>query len=79
MKKLLEFILKGLLNEAEFSIEEEEGKEEGKINLKVKLPKDLMGIVIGKNGQTIRAIQNILKIKGRLEGKKVFVQVEEKS
>lgn len=76
MKQLLEFILKEVAGSGKFSVEEDES--EGRVTLKVLLDKDVMGLVIGKGGQTIRAIQNVVRVKGRLENKKVFINVFER-
>lgn len=76
MKKLLEYILKSILESKDFSIEEETENES--INFTVALPKELMGLVIGKKGKTVRAIRNLLKIRATLEGKSVWLSVSER-
>ncbi len=77
MKDLLSFILNNIVGEKNFEIQEEDLGDESKF--KVIIPKENIGFVIGKGGQTIQSIQNILRIKGKLEGKRVFVKVEEKA
>lgn len=76
MKKLLEFILNEIVGSGKFSVEEE--KTDGKVTLKVLADKEIVGIVIGKDGQTIRAIQNIVRVKAKLDNKNVFINVFER-
>ena len=75
MEKLIKFILKEITGSNDFSVEEKED-ERGFI-LEIKAGKDLMGIIIGKGGKTIKSIQDLVRVKGRLEGKNVFVNVSE--
>jgi len=77
MKDLLEFLLEELTGTKDFSIEEIE--EEGRVVLNVKANPDNIGLIIGKGGKTIKAIQNILRIRGSLEKKSVYLSVSEKS
>ncbi len=60
----------------EADIEQEES--EGFIVFKVKVPKDEVGLVIGKGGKTINALKNILKIRAIKENVRVDIQVDEK-
>ena len=73
MKELLEFILKGILEESDFEINEKD--EEGQTILEIKVKPDNAGLIIGKGGQTIKSIQNIISVKARKENKQVFVKV----
>lgn len=77
MKELLNFILEEITEKDSFSIEETD--EGNTVRLKIIAKPENLGLIIGKNGITIKSIQNILRVKGRLEGKLVFVDVEEKS
>ena len=76
MQPLLEFIIRGITGSREFIIEETD--EEGRANLNIKANKDLLGLIIGKNGRTIRAIRNLLRVRATLEKKGVFVSISEK-
>ncbi len=76
MKELLRFIIEGITGYNDFEITSEE--EGDKINLNVEIDQEYMGLVIGKGGKTIKAIQDILRVKGRLEDKMVFINVREK-
>ncbi|OGM09136.1 hypothetical protein A2159_01765 [Candidatus Woesebacteria bacterium RBG_13_34_9] len=77
MKELLQFIIKEIIEESDFSIEETD--EENTTRLRIVAQNKDLGLIIGKNGVTIKSIQNILRVKGRLEGKLVFVDVAESS
>lgn len=73
MKEVLECILKTLVdNQEEISINETEN--ERNITLQVKVSKNDMGKVIGKEGRIAKSIRNILKAVGAKEHKKVTVE-----
>jgi len=75
MKDLLEYIVKSLIEDG---YEIEEKKEDGKTIFEVKVVPDKIGLLIGKRGRIIKAVQDIVKIKARLENKIVFIKVVEK-
>lgn len=75
MRELLEYILKGITGNKKINVSENE--ENGHINLSVDLPNDLMGIVIGKGGKTIKMIRNILRVRATLEKKTVSIILPE--
>ena len=76
MKDLLTFILKGVTGKKDLEIvEETEGES---THFLVKAPEDSVGIIIGKEGRTIKAIRSLLKVKATLEKKGVSVSVEPK-
>ncbi len=77
MQDLLKFILEGITGKKEFEIEETE--EEGRLHLNILVNEDLIGLIIGKGGNTIKAIQNILRIKGSIDNKFVHLTVSEKT
>lgn len=74
MRDLLEFILEGIVDKEKFSIEESE--EDGKVTLKVIADSDITGLIIGKEGKTVKAIQNLLRVRARLENKSIFLNIE---
>ncbi len=76
MKDLLTFIVKGITGKDNFEIAEETQGES--IHFLVKTPEDSVGIIIGKEGRTIKAIRSLLKVKATLEKKGVSVSVEPK-
>lgn len=73
MKELLEFILKGILNDEKFEISET--AEEGRVLYTIKTNPENVGLVIGKGGKMINTLRNILKVKATLEKKGVSLQV----
>lgn len=75
MKNLLEYILKGILGDKEFTVSEETDGNFVKLAIKVD-PAD-MGILIGKGGSTIKSIRNILRVRATLEKKGVSVEIAE--
>lgn len=75
MKDLLEYIVEGLLGKKDFEIEESE--VEGKTELLLKLNPDDIGIIIGKGGNTIKSIRNILRVKAALSGTFFYLKVNE--
>lgn len=77
MKKLLQYILENTIDKDDFSLEEEVG--EAGVNMKIKVNKEKIGLVIGKSGKTIKALQDILRAKSKLESTSVFLTVEEKN
>ena len=74
MKELLAFILENLTGSADFEIDAQEN-EEGKIDLIVKAPEELAGLIIGKQGKTIKNIRRIVSIKAALEDKVVNISL----
>ena len=76
MKELIEYIVKQIVNNPDAVIvDEQEGNEMTNFTLSVD-PAD-MGIVIGKAGQTIKAIRKILLIRAMAENKRVNLQILE--
>ena len=75
-KNLLEYIVKNLVTYPE-KIEIFEVETEEKIVLKLKLAKEDMGRIIGKEGRIIRSIREIIYAYAAKESKKVSVDVEE--
>ncbi len=76
MRELLEFLLKGILGDDNYSIEEE--KEENHIRFLIDTEPENMGLIIGKRGKTIKTIRNLLRVRATLEKKGVSVAVVEK-
>lgn len=78
MRELLEYLIKSLVSKPETVQIEEEGGE-GAINFKLTVAPEDMGLVIGKSGQTIRAIRRLLSARAMAEGSnlRVFVNLNE--
>ena len=76
MKELLEFIVKSAVeNPQDVAIVESE--EEGSVFLKIKVNPEDLKIIIGKEGKTIRAIREVMKIPATKLNKRVRVEIEE--
>ena len=73
MKDVLELIITNLVDD-ENSISIEEIEEEKSITYKVKVSKEDMGKVIGKQGRVARSIRTVMKSVSAKEGKKVNVE-----
>lgn len=73
MKEVLELIITNLVdNKEEISIEETANNNN--IDYKVKVSKDDMGKVIGKQGRVARSIRTVMKSVSAKEGKKVNIE-----
>lgn len=75
MKKLLEYIVEGILGNKDFTVKET--VEDDFVSLSVKVPSNNIGIIIGKEGKIIKAIRNLVKVRATLERKGVSVSIEE--
>ena len=75
MKDLLEYLLKGVLADEKFSIEETE--DAGRIIYTIKTDPKNIGLVIGKGGRMIKSLRNILKVRATLEKKAIALNIGE--
>ncbi len=74
MKDLLDFILRNILGkDSSYEIAEED--DGSVVKLTIKTADSEGGLIIGKQGKTIKAIRNILRIKATLEKKKIVLLV----
>ena len=77
MKDLIFFLIKNITGNDQFEVVEEESED--RINYVIKAPKEIMGLIIGKEGKTIRVIRTLVKVRATLERKIVNVSLEEKT
>lgn len=75
MQDLLEYIVKNLTKKPE-DIEIEEVIDGNFANLKLKVNQEDMGIVIGKSGQTIKAIRKLLVSRAMADNNNLRVNLE---
>lgn len=75
MKDLLIYLLKGVLADEKFDIEETE--DAGRIMYTIKTDPKNVGLIIGKGGRMIKSLRNILKVRATLEKKAVGLNVGE--
>ncbi len=76
MKDILKFIVSGIVEKSE-SVEVTEEENQGIVNLIVKVDSEDMGKIIGKEGKVIKAIRNLMRIPGVLQGKKIYITLAE--
>jgi predicted RNA-binding protein YlqC (UPF0109 family) len=76
MKDLIEYIIKQIVNNPDaVVIEENDENDMTMVNLTV--AKEDMGLVIGKSGNTIKALRKLLSVKGKSEGVRVNLNLVE--
>lgn len=75
-KELLEYIVKNLVSNKDV-ITVEEANTDAKIVLRLKVAKEDMGRVIGKEGRIIRSIREIINAYAGKNKEKVAVEIEE--
>ena len=76
MKKLLEFLLKAIVDHPDDVVVEEK-EEEGQLNLNLQANPEDIKIIIGKNGRTIKALREILKMKAIKEKRRVNLNLNQ--
>ena len=76
MKNLLEFILLSITGSTQCSVEERT-EDNDHINLVINAPQEIIGLIIGKGGKTIKAIRNLIKVRATLEKKGVSISIAE--
>lgn len=74
MKELVEFIVKELVSKPD-AVVVEETRQDGGINLILNVDPEDMGLIIGKKGQTIRAIRKLLTVRAMAENVRVNLQL----
>jgi uncharacterized protein len=77
MQDLALYIIKQLVNNPDDVSIEEQNSGQGEITLLVSVNPEDMGIVIGKSGQTIKAVRRILSIRAMTENVRVNLQLVE--
>ncbi len=75
-KKLLEYIVKNLVSMPE-EVQISETNIDNKLVLKLKVAKEDMGRIIGKDGRIIRSIREIINAYASRNHEKVSVDIEE--
>lgn len=74
MKDLLEYIVKNLVSKPE-EVEIHENYEDNTITFSLKVAPEDMGMVIGKGGQTIKAIRKLLVTRALAENQNLRVNL----
>jgi predicted RNA-binding protein YlqC (UPF0109 family) len=74
MQELLEYIVRNIVGaDVDFKVEQSETAEG--VELIVNLPEEYCGKLIGKGGQNIKAIRDVISILARRDNQRVFVKV----
>lgn len=76
MKEFLEYILKEIAAKPE-NIEVEEIDENGFYTYKIRANEEDMGVIIGKEGRTIRSIRNMAKAKAIKDNIRIQIVLED--
>lgn len=76
MKELLDYIVKALVSKPDAVVIDESESPEGVVLTLTVAPED-MGMIIGKGGQTIKAIRKLLITRAMAENLKVNLQLTE--
>jgi len=76
MKALTEFIAKALVENPE-QVGVVQSRQGNRVRLELKVSKDDMGRVIGKNGRVANAIRILLRVAAEREGQQVTLDVVE--
>lgn len=74
MKDLLEYIINKITGSSDFSVEEN-SSEQGRVVLEVTADPSIVGLIIGKEGKTIKNIRKILSIRATKEKLGVSINV----
>lgn len=69
-------MLKGITGKEDFTVSETVDGDHS--HFEVVVPQDQMGIIIGKEGRTIKSLRNVLKVKATLDKKGVSLNITEK-
>lgn len=75
MKELTTFIVKSIIGTEDFSVSTEEVDD--RVTIYVVVPQALIGLLIGKEGKTIKNIRRILSILATKENKVVAINITE--
>lgn len=78
MKKLVEFIITSIVDSPD-KVVIDEITENGYTNFLVSVSPSDMGKVIGKRGQIIRSIRNLLRAKAIKENKKIILTLKDQT
>ncbi len=77
MKELVEMIAKALVDSPDDVLVTESTDDEGTLRIELRVAKDDMGKVIGKQGRIAKSIRTVVKTAAMKQDKKVFVDIVE--
>jgi len=76
MKDLLTFLIKTITGSDDFEINEVD--QDGRVSLNVMANSEIVGLIIGKEGKTIKNLRKILSIKATKDNLGVNINVDSK-
>lgn len=76
MKDLLNYIITSLVSKPE-AVSIDEQAEEGNVTLNLTVDPSDMGLIIGKSGQTIRAIRKLMTVRAIAENVRISINLVE--
>lgn len=75
MEQLLEFVTREITGNKEIKVEEQDS---GDLKIyTIRAPKEVMGLLIGKQGRTVRAIRALARARAIVDQQSVAVRLEE--
>ena len=77
MEKLLTYIIKNITGSEEFTVVQHEDGE--RVSLEVSASSEIIGMIIGTGGATIKSIRNLLRVRAALEKKFIYISVNSSS
>lgn len=77
MKELVEMIAKALVDSPDDVLVTESTDDDGTLRIELRVAKDDMGKVIGKQGRIAKSIRTVVKTAAMKQDKKVFVDIVE--
>lgn len=78
MKELLTYIISSISGTDEFEITEEMDEDAQMYSYNVAIDPNYIGLIIGKDGKTIKNIRRIASIRAVLEDKSIQINITEK-
>lgn len=72
MEQLLSYILESITGK---SIPVAVSEEEGKVVFEISPDEETIGLIIGKGGKTIKAIQEVMRVRARKENIFIYIRV----
>lgn len=73
MEELIKYTVSNIIDSEDFEITSEEDADY--VRYSIKAPEDMIGLIIGKGGKTIKSIRKLVKIRATLEKKRVDLEV----
>jgi len=76
MKKLVKFLVKNITGSSDFEVES--SVEDGREELVIKADQEIIGMIIGKGGKTIKNIRRLAAMRAALQDKLINISITER-